>query len=1446
MEQGNGEPSKTNTNTETISDNERAAPPKSSRSVESSPALQVSGDVKARDKRAVTERPCVKRQRKRKGSNSKNQGNVLRNFREKKTKSNSQDVVRVVSSGGGKGDLSRDEVSMPRVEEQRENDKLSSKQQTDASKLPIVTAKPGSKNREKVRSSNSCDSIVLFDSDNSESFESEDSETISRKKVLDFLVGMVNSCGSDSELGEDMNKRTASVKKEVAKHSSSSKDDDGLQITSAKDIIFVDDDDIEVLFVKQADKEGKVLRKDYTSGTERDEKISVGSETSSDATRDDSPEDAANLHSTDSHNTETTENSVAVSATTSDNKIKSPCSKEASKEDSILTNNRKNGEEESPIVLIQGSIEDTTHLLSADGPHNQMTEGPVSVHIGSMENKAGGSTLQEAIRSAADRLLRNGRSCDKECVQKVCIVRESPSETPQRNPSEGDTNLPSASGVHSDSPEDRMLDDSTSDENEIVVAMSKETDVDDRLVRNNRTSDAEHDVETVCVRQALLGGTAKTNTSECDLMPNITCGLSNLINQKCVNDLPDPGKTDQAHIKIVPLTEIVTNARWIESTQIENVPAVSPLPQIIDVRSLVDIPDSTGSLHDGKKEIFIKDTECAYIKIETLSTAWPSSNEYTTFPNVTNHTALQSTNGEGSTSRTKSLCTVLPSSNDQGLSSRNGKSALPSTSAQDPFITTEKCEKDPSDERSSTSLLIQSDNVSTHTPSSIAKTFPVVNSCLLLDRENHLNVDKNNNENTNNLSGTSNCLPRGSVGAPSLTAQKIAVVGNRDQEPTTVNKRNGQSIEVGNKKYLSIVRPLLQPNGLRSISKPLTGTEKQSRSNNFMTKAKLNVCHDHCYYNESSAPEEVRNIIAHDLPRSGKRALHFAPELQVSKKRKTSTTWQFTAMQSRAGRQNVSKLKNRKSCKTKGANLVRSRIHPPNPAGQKADKQQSLVLPQNTCERMKKQTVTAVQNRASRLRVPNSTSNVDILSQNNGHNQENESTEDRSKCGDGATHEKNVARFDSCLTKRENTETKKVVAPENHITGVCKTSVANKGNKTSNGDTSFTRIQPPKVLTHSQGCQTISSESDDGPDTPGSSDSTSEGNRRSVRSPSIFEFLRPNSESVIENGDTFQSLENNRWSSTEDSSEQYGKEIYASTKGKTPDLSQDKSDVKSNPSQSVKMIETFTRYENVEKICNGQPKYTAVCSKSFTKTKNGELHCNNSQRCTKVANCHQGNKRPKFRNPPGNSEQHQSTMSNDSELKFRRSPRKVNCKRKRSSCQFCDPCRRRRSTDAIHCRKRSRVQSSYEYHVHVSNKGVQASELQNSEVQSSNVQSSDVQSSEVQSSETESSWLPTNEESSSWEPSSGHESDATEEECGMKKNRYANILRPVIYRKGRKRLTRCFLPQQSKCKRRRLMKRTISSTTSEKSSDSENNQKQKVQKLLKICNLDAVVKLVPL
>ena len=260
-------------NTETIDEIE-IIPETESES--SSPELQDSGDIMARDKEMGTKRSgsCVINKCKGRNIVRDSHRSVLRNIHEKKAENTCEH---------GQADLSLDEISMKCVMEDGESAELSS-QQMGRSKPPLIN---DSKNREKFNLPASSDSPMLFEVESSDDNAGE----IYMEEVRDFLYDMFNPADLEN---------IASVKNKLISN-------DSVERISEKDIIFVTDDDVDVVVVKDVKSECEVFRKDHTMDMERDENMSVESDLSSDATQDIDLEDAGNLPLADSQGTETSD-----------------------------------------------------------------------------------------------------------------------------------------------------------------------------------------------------------------------------------------------------------------------------------------------------------------------------------------------------------------------------------------------------------------------------------------------------------------------------------------------------------------------------------------------------------------------------------------------------------------------------------------------------------------------------------------------------------------------------------------------------------------------------------------------------------------------------------------------------------------------------------------------------------------------------------------------------------------------------------------------------------------------------------------------------------------------------------------------------------------------------------------------------------------------------------
>ncbi len=114
----------------------------------------------------------------------------------------------------------------------------------------------------------------------------------------------------------------------------------------------------------------------------------------------------------------------------------------------------------------------------------------------------------------------------------------------------------------------------------------------------------------------------------------------------------------------------------------------------------------------------------------------------------------------------------------------------------------------------------------------------------------------------------------------------------------------------------------------------------------------------------------------------------------------------------------------------------------------------------------------------------------------------------------------------------------------NDIVGVSKTPVMKEDNTKQNKTTLFSRVLPRNAPSPPQACTSQFPESLIIPN------STSEDDRSSVRSPSIFDF-QPNSEFSTQDWDSCSSLKKNRWSSTDESSEESRKKLTINEVDKT-------------------------------------------------------------------------------------------------------------------------------------------------------------------------------------------------------------------------------------------------------------------------------------------------------
>ena len=501
---------------------------------------------------------------------------------------------------------------------------------------------------------------------------------------------------------------------------------------------------------------------------------------------------------------------------------------------------------------------------------------------------------------------------------------------------------------------------------------------------------------------------------------------------------------------------------------------------------------------------------------------------------IENTAVLPSANDEASSSRTECLFTALPSTNDQGPSSGASKSCatVPSTNEQSAVIRTERSEQDPPVGKSSTPLPVQHGGITTLACSPIAKTVPPVTSRASLARRNDSNVDKNNKESTKNPFGASNCLPVGKANASLPTVEDTAADGNSRQEASIIDQDNGKSMEA----YPSILRPSSKPDSPGSISKRLTETIDR-----------VNISHDHCYYNSSVAEDEEHNkwdseSVTYDMPRKTPSNCTFG--LPDSKKQKTSTTKLSVARQSRATQQ--------KPETSKWGNI-----------------------------------------RAKRGNTETTLDDTGTTRDNTGAVWDDYVT----KRGSTGTKQDNPgAKRENTRTKQEDGGTKTAVASQNHIAGVCKTSVAKKTNTLSKVRASVAKIQAPKTTQHSQAYQTITLKSNESTDSCSSYDVLSKDGY--VESQGTLEYASKNSE-------RFSSLEKNRWPSTEDDSDQLEEIVRAKRRKACQVLN----NPKSNLNQTTRTVDRFSRVENVKRTSNGQANYANVRSESETKVNCREHVC---------------------------------------------------------------------------------------------------------------------------------------------------------------------------------------------------------------------------------------------
>ena len=194
----------------------------------------------------------------------------------------------------------------------------------------------------------------------------------------------------------------------------------------------------------------------------------------------------------------------------------------------------------------------------------------------------------------------------------------------------------------------------------------------------------------------------------------------------------------------------------------------------------------------------------------------------------------------------------------------------------------------------------------------------------------------------------------------------------------------------------------------------------------------------------------------------------------------------------------------------------------------------------------------------------------------------------------------------------------------NDIVGVSKAPVMREDNTKQNKTTLFSRVLPPNAPSPPQACTSQSPESLIIPN------STSEDDRSFVRSPSSFDF-RPNSEFSTQDWDSCSSLKKNRWSSTDESSEESRKELIINAVGKT---------MGKNENHPVQVIDEPSK-DCSKTSCDEQTKcpHLTTKRKPLTLKKNAQFGLNSSVQskdCSKTTCIGQTKCTG---DPPGSSEQ---------------------------------------------------------------------------------------------------------------------------------------------------------------------------------------------------------------
>ena len=378
----------------------------------SSPELQDSGDIMACDKEVGTKRPgaCMSKKGKDRNKARGSHGSILRNIHEKGAENTCEH---------GQADLSLDEISTRCVREDGESAELSS-HQMGRSKPPLISDR---KNWEKLNSPASSDSSMLFEVDSSD----DDAGEIYMEKVRDFLYGMFNPADLEN---------IASVSK---KHiSNNSVDSSSSKANADRQIIFVADDgvDDDDVVVKDVEREGEVFRN--TMDMECDEKMSLESDLSSDATQDIDPVDAGNLPSAGSQDTETTDGTQDDGAEDAGSLPSVDCqatettdaTQDESPEDGEYFPSIDSYDTEATDATQDESQADDEYSPLVDSQDTESTDAALdntAVNVGEVESSVSKEASKEDLRNnhRGVRLVRNNRNAEH-VVGDIRVAQDSP------------------------------------------------------------------------------------------------------------------------------------------------------------------------------------------------------------------------------------------------------------------------------------------------------------------------------------------------------------------------------------------------------------------------------------------------------------------------------------------------------------------------------------------------------------------------------------------------------------------------------------------------------------------------------------------------------------------------------------------------------------------------------------------------------------------------------------------------------------------------------------------------------------------------------------------------------------------------------------------------------------------------------------------------------------